>query len=392
MKTTVEIKQIRLTPLYVPFKDQVRQVMASGERGVGMAIPIDDVWLGGDFVVCQLVCDDGNIGLGEVFVWMPETGVSPMQIIEVIKGSLAKYVIGESPFNVERIRWKMNRNVTRNEVAKGLLDMACYDLMGQITGRPACDFMGGRSVDEVPLAALVPLMDPETMVAIAKMFYEQGLGTIRVKLGKGVSQDKEIIEKIRQTLGSSIRLRVDYNQAYQPPEAVRAIKTIEPFNIDFAEQPVRADDYMGMAYVQQRVDTPLMAHEGCFSLQDLVTLVELQAVGVVGINSERPGGVTSALRALDFAEQMGMPAVLHDQPLGISSAMHIHLAAARHDSLGHATELTGNVMLEDDLIVNPLDYIGGTAKVPDGPGWGVQLDQRALEKFRTAPTTILEKH
>nr|MDO8098166.1 mandelate racemase/muconate lactonizing enzyme family protein [Candidatus Njordarchaeota archaeon] len=388
---TIEIKQIRLTPLYVPFKDQVRQIMASGERGVGMAIPIDEIWLGGDFAVCQLVCDDGTIGLGEVFVWMPETGVSPAQIIEVIKGSLAKYVLGESPFNVERIRWKMNRNVTRNEVAKGLLDMACYDLMGKITNRPAYDFMGGRSVDEIPLAALVPLMNPETMVAIAKMYYEQGFGTIRVKLGKGISQDVGIIERIRRTIGSAIRLRVDYNQAYQPPEAVRAIKAIEPFNIDFVEQPVRADDYMGMAYVQQRVDTPLMAHEGCFSLQDLVTLVDLQAIGVVGINSERPGGVTSALKALDFAERMGMPAVLHDQPLGISSAMHIHLAAARHDSLGHATELTGDLMLEDDLIVNPLDYIGGAAKVPEGPGWGVQLDDRALEKYRTAPTTILEK-
>jgi L-alanine-DL-glutamate epimerase-like enolase superfamily enzyme len=387
----VEIKEVRLTPLFVPFKEQVRQVMASGERGVGMAIPIDETWLGGDFVICQLVCNDGSSGLGEVFVWMPETGVSPIQIIDVIKGSLAKYVLGESPFNVERIRWKMNRNVTRNEVAKGLLDMACYDLMGQITNCAACDFMGGRSVDEIPLAALVPLTDPETMVAIAQMYYEQGFGTIRVKLGKSASLDADIIERVRKKLGSTIRLRVDYNQAYQPPEAVRAIKAIERFNIDFAEQPVRADDYMGMAYVQERVDTPLMAHEGCFSLQDLVTLVDLKAIGVVGINSERPGGVTSALKALDFAEQMGMPAVLHNQPLGISSAMHVHLAAARHESLGHATELTGTVMLEDDLIVNPLDYTGGTAKVPDGPGWGVQLDQRALEKYRTAPTTILEK-
>ena len=380
------IERIELTPVFVPFWEVVKQAMQASAGGLGMAIAAEEAWLGGDFVICKLIADDGSIGLGEAFVWLPETGVSPDQLVAIIRQALGKYLIGESPYNIESIRHRMDCNVARSDVAKGLLDMACYDMMGRISGRPACDFMGGRAVDDVPLAALIPLMEADSMVGYAENFQAEGMRTMRVKLGTSIEEDVRIMDRMRSTLGDDVRLRVDYNQAYAPAEAVRAIKAIEPFGIDFAEQPVAATDYVGMAHVQSKVDTPLMAHEGCFSLQDIVTLVELGAVGVVGINSERPGGVTNALRAINYAEQRGMGAVIHNQTLGIASAMQIHLAVAKHHSLGHATELFGHVMMEDDLITEPIDYSGGSASVPDGPGWGVELDEDALRKYATGPT------
>ena len=146
-----------------------------------------------------------------------------------------------------------------------------------------------------------------------------------------------------------------------------------------------------MAYVQKQVDTPLMSHEGYSSVRDFITLVELGAVGVLGINSERPGGVTKAIKALNYAVCRGLSVVLHNQPLGIASAMHIHFHAGNYYAIEHATELFGQEMMEDDLIVNPIDYSGGTAKVPEGPGWGVELDENSLQKYATAPTVILKK-
>ena len=390
MTHMTEIVKIELTPVFVPFFEEILETMRGGEGGLGMAIAAEEDWIGGDFVICRLTTDSGQSGVGEAFVWLPETGVSPEQLVDIITKSLGRYVIGESPFNVERIRHRMEINVNRSDVAKGLIDMACYDLMGRITGRPAHDFMGGRCVDEVPLAGLVPLMDTESMVGLCQMFYEAGMRTFRLKLGQNIQKDVEIISSVRKTLGDEVRLRVDYNQAYTPPDAVRAIKAIESYGIDFAEQPVAATNYSGMAYVQQRVDIPLIAHEGCFSLQDITTLVKMGGINMIGLNSERPGGVTNVLRAISYAEMEGMGAVLHNQPLGIASAMHIHVASARHNSLGYATELFGQVMLEDDLIVNPLNYENGTATVPDGPGWGVELDEKALKKYATGETAVIE--
>ena len=82
--------------------------------------------------------------------------------------------------------------------------------------------------------------------------------------------------------------------------------------------------------------------------------------------------------------------VIHDQSLGISAAMLTHLATAKYHSINHATELFGHVMLEDDLIVSPLKFKKGKVKVPEGPGWGVELDEKALDKYKTEPTITIQ--
>ena len=385
------VESIELVPLHVPFHAVVRETMAKSEGGLGMAIPAEEAWTGGDFVIARLRAEDGSVGVGEAFVWLPETGVSPAQVIDAVRSGLAGYVLGASPFDVRRICARMDANVARSEVAKGLLDMACYDLMGRITGRPAHDFMGGRGAETLPLCALVPLIDPASMVGLATAFLRTGTQTFRLKLGASMEQDRRIVGAVREAVGSDARIRVDYNQAYTPDQAVRAIDAIAPFGIDCAEQPVRADDWVGMARVQRAVSVPLMAHEGCFSLGDFTALVELGAVGVLGVNGERPGGITRALQAIDYASQRGLGTVLHNQPLGIGSAAQIHLGAARAAVLGHAMELFGHVMMEDDLIVDPLDYSGGSVQVPDGPGFGVVLDEDAVERYAVAPPTVVER-
>jgi len=381
------IISIELTPVIIPFQPIVREAM-SKSGGLGMAIPAEEEWNGIDCAICVMTDEAGNVGLGESYVWWPETGTSPNQIIEVIRQALAKYVLGQSPFDAENICRRMDNNVARSEAAKGLLDMALYDLMGKVRGVPACEIMGGKASD-IPLAALIPLMDPAGMVFLSKLFFDDGYRTLRLKLGHGKDKDVAILRAIRKEFGQQVRIRVDYNQAYSPQEAVRAIKAIEPFGIDVAEQPVASADYVGMAYVQKRVKTPLMSHEGCFSLGDIITLTELSAIRVVGINTERPGGITAALRAMDFATEHKMGIVIHNQSAGISSAALIHLAAARLPTLGHAAELFGYVMIEDDLIMSPIDYSGGVARVPAGSGWGVALDKTALEKYATGPAVKL---
>lgn len=384
------VKRIELTPIRVPFKEQVRKVMSSTEGGVGMAIPVDEEWLGGDFVICKLIDSEGNEGIGEAFVWLPETGVSPAQIIDSIQNALKHYLIGEDIFNLRNILTKMNNNVARNEVAKGLLDIAGVDLMGKINNEPAWKTMRGTKVNEIPLCALIPLGEPILMKGITRSYIKKGFKTIRLKLGRSIEEDVEIVSTVRKAIGPDIRIRVDYNQAYSAGEAIEAINAIEEYNIDVAEQPVDKDNYAAMTFVQQNVNIPLMAHEGCFSLRDIESLINLHAIKVVGINSERPGGTHKALQAIAIASVRNMGVVLHNQPLGISSAWQIHLASAKFDDLGHAIELFGDEMLEDDLIKKPLDYSNGTAKLPEGPGYGVELDEDALQKYKTSETVVIK--
>jgi muconate cycloisomerase len=385
------IVRIELTEVAIPFKKEVQEVMQGSGNGLGMAIPAEEPWLGGDFVICRLVSASGKAGMSEAFVWLPESGVSPRGIVETIQDDMAPFVLGESAFNTERLMTRLNNNVARNEIAKGLLDSACFELKAHLVGRSVADLLGGAQIRELPLAALVPIHnDTATMVFLAKYWHEQGSRTIRVKLGENIERDVEIMGAMREALGNEVRLRVDYNQAYSTWDAIAAINAIERFRIEVAEQPAKASNYLAMAEVQKRVNVPLMAHEGCFSLDEIHQLHALGAIGAIGINGERPGGLSAAVRAIHFAEQNGLGVVLHNQPAGLGSVWQAHLGAAFHSSLHYDMELFGHVMLEHDLLKAPLNYSGGTLTLPEGAGWGVELDIDALDRYSVRPTTVIE--
>lgn len=373
------VTRLDLFPLKVPLSELARSAMDESATGLGMAIPAEEPWNAGDFVFARLEDEDGNEGWGEAFMWLPETGVSPAEVISSIVGGLARYILGSCPADLHATRARLDRNVTRNEVSKGLLDFAMADLAARQIDRPVHDLIGGRGCDELPLCGLVPLGDAESASALAAGYVRAGYGTVRVKLGTSPDADLEVMTAVREAVGPEVRLRVDYNQAYTVHGAIRALRLLEPLGIDAAEQPLRVGDVLGMAEVQRRVDIPLFLHEGAFCEQDILTLVELGGCGVLGINSERPGGLLPALRMIDYAASRGMGTIIHNQPLGLGAAMHVHMAAARFDVLGHAIELSGDVMFSASMVKDPLRASGGRLPVPSGAGWGVTVDRDALD-------------
>ena len=122
------VERVELLALRVPFSAIARSAMDASDNGLGMAIPAEEPWEAGDFVYACLTDEAGETGWGEVFVWLPETGVSPAELVAGIGSHLARYVLGTSPFDVAARRARMDRNVARNEVPKGLYDLACHDL------------------------------------------------------------------------------------------------------------------------------------------------------------------------------------------------------------------------------------------------------------------------
>ena len=96
------------------------------------------------------------------------------------------------------------------------------------------------------------------------------------------------------------------------------------------------------------------------------------------------------MAAIDYAARRGMGVILHNQPLGLGSAALAHLGAARYFDLGHAVEVFGTLMWEDDLLVEGLDYDGGTLTVPRGPGWGVDVDRDKVERYLVADPVLLQ--
>lgn len=383
------IVKIELFPVHIPFREEIRERLQGGKGQVAMGLDVEDNWLGGDFLICRMTSESGVVGLGESFVWLVESAVSPVMLAHVIEAHLARFVLGRSAFQRGLIHERMLNNVARNEFAKGVIDLALWDMAAKIAGRPCYDLAGGAQVDRIPLSMVMPLTDLDTIRVVTALGLERGVGSFRCKLGDGKRRDIEIVETVREMIGPDAALRVDFNQAYTPAQALEIINAIAPYGIDFAEQPVRADDFAGMAWVQARTDIPLMAHEGAFGLRDIYTMAEMQAVRCFGLNAERPGGMTWGLEAIDYAAARGIDVCLHNQGAGIGSAMMIQLHAARANRIRHATELQGHIMLESTLIEERLDYENGSAAVPTGRGWGVTLNETAIDRYAVeAPIVV----
>ena len=180
------------------------------------------------------------------------------------------------------------------------------------------------------------------------------------------------------------RLRVDYNQAYTADEAVRAIAAIAPFGIDCAEQPVRAERLAGDG---ARAARRLRAADGARGLL-LAHRLHRAARARRGRRARRQHRAAGRHHRRRCARSTTPPRAASARSCTTSrsaSPRRRRCTSARRapSVLGHAMELFGHIMLEDDLIVEPLDYAGGRVRVPDGPGLGVALDEAALDRYAT---------
>ncbi len=368
----------------MPLSRLARGAMAASDNGLGMALAAEEPWLEADFLMCRLVDGDGNEGWGESYVWLPESGVSNRDMASAIEHHLGAYVLGASPFSTQALAARLDRNVARNEMAKGLIDIACHELAARQVGRPVHDLIGGTTVDRIPLCGLVPMASPDDVAALCDGYRRGGYRTVRLKLGTSPEADRDVVAAVRQRCGQELRIRVDYNQAYSARSAMRALQLLEPYGIDAAEQPLPVGDLLGMVEVATRTTIPLFLHEGFFSMGELVSLIDAGGCGVIGINTERPGGITGALRAIDYGAARGMGTIIHNQPLGIGTAAHAHIAAARADRLGHDIELAGDVMFEEHLVTTRYAVEDGCMVLPGGPGWGIDVDRDALDDHLVA--------
>jgi len=389
VSSSASVTTIELFEVEVPLSEIARSAMAESDTGLGMAIAAEDPWLSAEFLYVRLVDEDGIAGWGECYVWVPESAVSQRGAAMVIREHIGRYVLGAKAADIQAIGARMDRNIPRNEMAKGVLDIALHDLAAHQLGRPVHDLIGGTAVDRIPLCGLVPLASPDFMAEICAGYVAAGYRSLRIKLGTGPRDDLDIMVAIRDRVGWDVRIRCDYNQAYDAPTAVRSLRLLEPLDLDAAEQPLPIGDVLGMRWVQERTSVPLFLHEGFFSLSDVVSLTEAGGMGVLGINAERPGGITAALRAIDYVSTRGMGTIIHNQPLGIGTAVHAHIAAARWDRLGHAPELAGDVMFSEHLVDRRYEVLDGEMLLPGGAGWGIEVDRDALDRHLVAEPTVM---
>ena len=364
----MKITGLRATPVAVPFVED--ELWAFGGRR-GMVS-----------ILLEVLTDDGAVGIGEAAAY-PSADI----VLAVVK-SVEPLVLGESPFDIERIMKRINvvgtwHHVKATSPAIAAVEMACWDIVGKASNQPLVNLFGGRVRDDVEFFYYLSRKPPAEMGADAAAGLKAGYRTFYLKVGSDdPSDDVERVEAIRAAAGADAHIRVDANEAWSSAAAIRIIKDMEQFGLELVEQPVSGRNLGEMAYVRSRIDTPLLANEASWTRYDQLEVIKAGAADVVSIDNQMDGGLLNLKRGAGMCEVAGLPVLKHSLgELGVAAYAGVHVMASTPNFL-HANQGYGS-FLADDVIVGdgPLPYRNGRLAVPDQPGIGVDLDPERVGAY-----------
>ena len=351
--TEVKIGRISV-PLRVPFKTALRRVDS-----------VEDV-------IVELHTDTGAVGYGEAPPTGVITGDTTGAIIGALKDHIIKTIIGRDVDDFEALTASVQKCIIHNSSAKAAVDMALWDLYGQLYNIPVYKLLGGFK-DKIVTDITISVNSPEEMARDAITAINRGYDTLKVKVGVNPKLDVERLSAIRNAIGSRAKLRIDANQAWKPQEAVRILNQMQEqgLDIELVEQPVIAHDIEGLKYVTERSYVPVLADESVFSPLDAMKIIQSGAADLINIKLMKCGGITPALKIADAASIMGVECMLGcmlEAKVSVNAAVHV--ACAR--SIITKIDLDGPVLCSEDPIIGGSIFDEKDITVSKAPGLGIK--------------------
>lgn len=342
-----------------------------------------------DHVVVRVETDAGVTGVGEI---APEPrwphGLTQSACVSLVNETLAPLVEGSPLHRIPRVVGRMESALAGEPFPVYGIDIALHDALGRERGLPVYELLGGPAGDAptVDRHYSIGIKPAGEMADEARDAAADGLTAFKIKVG-GPDFDSELaaVTAVTERVPDA-RIRVDANQGWTAPEAIRRIEALDEAagGLVLVEQPVPYDDLDGLARVRRAVDPPILADEACFSPRDVAALAARDACDVVNIKLGKTGGLYRAGDVATVATAHGMPCFVGSMlELGIGTAANAHFAAAS-PAVTYPTGVL-NVHTSETLVSNAEDWTpdGPRFTVPDDPGLGVRLDDDAVARYRT---------
>jgi D-galactarolactone cycloisomerase len=347
--------------------------------------------------IVEVVTDEGVSGWGEALC----QGLQPPQIAAAaISSAFRPLLIGEDPARPE-VLWHRMYNRSRDYGLKGAvigaisaIDIALWDLLGKLLGRPIHALLGGAFRTRVqPYATgfyrISGRGEGKRLAAEAQRHYENGFRAMKIKLGFGVDDDVRVMEDIGAALGDApVTLMIDTNHAYGVADAIRLGRALERYQLGWYEEPVAQEDLAGYREVRQAVGCPVAGGENEFTLFGFRDLIGARAVDIVQPDIAAAGGFTACRHITAIAHANGVAVNPHVWGSAIGQAASLHLIAAlpdAHPSLNATQPIfeydQSSHPFRRELIHEPIEQNDGWIDIPVGPGLGVEVDRAVLEKY-----------
>jgi len=329
----------------------------------------------GHNVVVVIRTSEGIAGTGECSPFLTINGES-METAMVIGKYLAGALDGADPLDIESCTAVMDRLVYGNSSIKSAFDMALYDIAAQHAGLPLYAFLGGNDRKTLQTDYTISMDTPGQMAADAVWIRDAGFPFIKVKLGNDPATDILRVQAIRQAVGNDIPLRLDANQGWDIPGAIKVLQALEHANIQYCEEPIPRWEYTELEKVRSQSPVPVMADESCCDHHDARRLIGLGACDMINIKLGKSGGIFKAMKIIRLAEEAGIPLMVGgflESRIGFTASAHLALAS---DQIRYM-DFDSPLMFDEDPVEGGITYqANGVVAMPVEPGLGARLTEK----------------
>lgn len=336
-------------------------------------------------VVACLTDEAGNEGWSEVAtIGGASYGESTPEAIKVnIDRYISPLIIGKEPVHFDKIMYGISKHVRGNYFAKSLIETAMVDLTARSKEVPAFELFGGQIHKSLPVAWTLASGDTDRDIEEAKeLLHQKRHNIFKLKIGKGDPiKNVEHVLEIKKAVGDEARLTVDVNQAWDEDTANACIARLEDGGISMIEQPLPTWNNEGMARLTSRFKVPIMADESANSIQDCFQIAKHRAGNSIALKVCKAGGMTQTKKVAAIAEAAGIGlygGTMIESSLGTAICAQLY---ATIPEMKFGTELFGPLLFKDTITVNDIQYENFEIIIPDGVGFGVEIDKEKVQHY-----------
>ena len=353
----------------------------------------------GRYVMVKMTDSDGRVGWGEAPAlkdWGGEFGryfgESALITRTVIDNYLAPAVIGIETANLVELHARMDATIRGYPYSKAAVEFAAYDLAGRWLNIPVHMLLGGRARDRVAVTHSIGLISIDEARSEVARIVAEGVRTIKVKIGVDPERDIAMVDAVREVAGEGVEICVDANEGYKTPgEAVQIVRRMEKSRLKYVEQPVMGIERI--AEVGRRIDAPVMADESAWNAHDSIQIIRNGGIQIVSIYTTKAGGLLKAMEVGAVCRAAGIICNVNGSiETGIGNLANVQLAAASPAvTLSCVIPVStpaeaqhgqiGGIYYKDDLLSEPMEFVEGAIVVPSGPGMGIEVDLKKVEKY-----------
>lgn len=365
----MKITKIRAVPYH-----KLRTTTPGWKISLGSRHPHDKT----SVIFVRVDTDEGLFGIGVSSPGLKVvSGETEAYHLDLINHLLGPALLGADPLEMESIHLNLDSTAAKAERAKAAIDLALYDLVGKALKVPVNKLIGGIVNESVRVTRLMGLYEPREMAERTKAIVREGYTALKLKVGTTLREDVERVQRVRDAVGPDVIITIDFNQACTPKEAIERLNKMEPFHVTLVEQPVRKEDFSGMAFVRQHVQPLVMADECVNTPAEALRVIESGAADVISLKFPKMGGLFKCKKVGAICEAAGIEYLVGTAPGNrLSAAANVHLASSLKD-LTLPCELGEFERYLNDPC-SGLEIKNGYLKAPEKPGLGVEVDLAAI--------------